>query len=590
MNFSYLFSLPLLTKELIEQAQHQRTYVLRVIYAVVLYSLAIWQYNSTVGGGLSGFANLGRGREFFVQLVFGQIWAILFLLPAITCGALTVEKEKDTLALLLLTKLKPWTIVFEKLLSRIFAMATYQLLSLPLFGIVQSMGGVEVWEIIAANLCLMSLTILVGSISILCSTWFRTTSEAFIMSYLSVACASCVYAPIFISFAENPWLFVSSGSTVAPQTFSQQVLSLIGILAIPMVIGTFSLLVSGFILVVASKVLVPRAFVPSWNIVLVLFQHADRFFNELNAKTTGGIVLVPDRETLPLFKPIAWRETRKKSLGTFRYQFRVLMLLLAPLILVIAAVMTDARTEFNSPFKAFPIFFWFVSVICLTIHSTGVLPAERIRQTLDVLLVAPLSAAEIVSEKLAGVRRLIKVLSTPFAVLIFFQALWTGFVRQDTWRTGPTNLWYDLLSTSLSVIVYMPLIMWIGFQFGLRMRTQIQAVLCTFAAVVGTCVIPLILSVVTAEFFRDTSLDLFPFLDDVKIIIDSLSPLAVLFGMGNYYDPRFGGTRLAIHFTFFTLCWYFLRRNAIRSFSKIVRRLEPSNHAEPEISTKPVIG
>lgn len=609
MNISYLFSLPLLTKELIEQAQHKRTYVLRVIYAVVLYGLALSQYALSMGGGRMAFANLGQGRVYFDQLVNVQYWAIMLILPAIGCGALTVEKEKDTLALLLLTKLSPWTIIFEKFLSRVFAMGTFQLLSLPLFGIVQSMGGVEVWEIIAAILRLMVMTIEVASVSILCSTWFRTTSEAFVMSYLSVLCLSGLFSAFALVVAAGagfPW---SAATQTEPLTATQEFFIAIGRRVLPVGMGIAGLLFSAFTLLIASRILVARAFIPTWNVVLVLFQRADRFFNALNARTTGGIVLVRDRDSLPLFQPIAWRETRKKSLGTFRYQFRVLMLLLAPLILVIAAVITDMRMEFNSPFRMFPVYFWFVSVICLTIHSTGVIPAERIRQTLDVLLVVPMTPKEIVVEKLSGVRRMIKVLSVPFVVLIVFHGIWTGYIHQATTHVRATGAWTELISASLSVFFYMPVIMWIGFEFGLRMRTQIQAVLFSFLTITGLCLAPLAVSRTLAVILEGSGYQPDSLFNLAIMALEFLSPLQPILGVHEstrrydpmrrayiledvqsnaIYDPltqsyvarslELTVILLAMNFIFYGILWYFLRRNAIGVFSEKVRRLEPDGN------------
>ena len=84
------FGLPLLTKDLIEQAAHRRTYVLRVVYAAVLYGAALWVYGDIAGGGAqAGITNLGRGREMFTMLVRVQVLAIIVLLPAICCGAIT---------------------------------------------------------------------------------------------------------------------------------------------------------------------------------------------------------------------------------------------------------------------------------------------------------------------------------------------------------------------------------------------------------------------------------------------------------------------------------------------------------------------
>ncbi|WP_230685503.1 hypothetical protein, partial [Streptococcus pneumoniae] len=70
-------------------------------------------------------------------------------MPAMSVGAITLEKEKNTLTLLFLTRLGPWTILFEKYLARVVNMASYLLITLPLFGIAYSLGGVtqlELWS------------------------------------------------------------------------------------------------------------------------------------------------------------------------------------------------------------------------------------------------------------------------------------------------------------------------------------------------------------------------------------------------------------------------------------------------------------
>ena len=591
MNLLERYSLPLLTKELIEQASNKRTYILRVVYAVVLYGAALWQYSDISSGGASaGLMNLGKGQAFFQMLITVQSIAIVFLLPAITCGALTVEKEKDTLALLLLTKLSSWTIVFEKLVSRVLAMGTYQLLSLPLFAIVYGMGGVELRGIIHAVVSLLALTVVVASVSILCSTWFRTTAEAFIMSYVILFIFGCGLAASIeytrvqtLRMNQRTWPNIPKGPSVL-QSFT----------AAFSTDTSIALQAFAFCLVcvlIASRVLFARAFVPPRNMILEVFQRADRFFNELNKSTTGGIVLVPDHETLPLFQPITWRETRKKSLGTFRYQFRILMFLLAPLVLVIAAILSEGRNDFTSPFRGFPAFFWFVSVICLTIHSTGVIPAERIRQTLDVLLVSPLKPSEIVLEKLSGVRRLIKILTVPFVVLIVFQAIWTGYVLQGATQTSTrgVNFWLELVTASLVPLFYMPLIMWVGFQLGLRLRNQIQAILATFVVVVLACIIPFVI----VPFVLGLPFGL-RYQHQISLLrwaspLQMAFPTAV-FGPGYKLfeeNTLLAWVVVAVHFTLFGTIWWWFRRNALRSFSAVVRRMEPGDSSkQPENLTR----
>ena len=81
MRFLSYFSLPLLSKELIEQAQSKRTYILRVIYALGLYGVTLFTYGSLVGiGSAGGLRNLGLGQVLFGQLVSVQIFMILVLL------------------------------------------------------------------------------------------------------------------------------------------------------------------------------------------------------------------------------------------------------------------------------------------------------------------------------------------------------------------------------------------------------------------------------------------------------------------------------------------------------------------------------
>ncbi|WP_373651368.1 ABC transporter permease subunit [Schlesneria sp. DSM 10557] len=573
-------SLPLLTKELIEQSQNKRTYLLRVVYAVILYGIALWQYQSfTQGGGTASLMNMGQGRGLSAQLMMIQQLAILILVPAIACGAVTVEKEKDTLALLLLTRLSPLTIVFEKLLSRVVAMGTYQLLSLPLFAIIYGIGGVEISVLIFSVVRLVGMTFVVGSISVLCSSWFRTTSTAFIMSYVMVAFYWGAQSAVFQITSEVLMSVVG--------IFRSMPLFWLAVITGAVIDGLLSLL----LLRAAARVLVSRAFVPPRNMVLEWFRRADRFFNDLNSRTTGGVILVKDDQSLPLFHPISWRETQKKSLGTFRYQFRVLMLLLTPLILVIASMLMDGRGDFTNPFRGFPAFFWTVSIICLTIHASGAIASERIRQSLDVLLVAPISASEIVFEKLSGVQRMVKILTVPFAVSILFQAIWTGYVMQDGVRTHGSNFWREITSATLGTLIYMQLLVWTSFYLGLRFKTQMQAVLATLILVVSVCLIPI---VVTRFAYFNFGQNL-PFLG-------WLSPLQMVFPTLDFSpdwsrahsDPGFAWITLGLHFVLFSLLWWWMRWISLSQFSRILGRSEgpvhgssPNYNRGPELSTWP---
>src|SRR5260221_2972503 len=136
------FGLPLLGKELIEQAARKRTYVIRGLYAALLFfSSYLFFYEIMQVGSASPLAVLGRGREMYATLVGLQFAGVYLFMPAMTCGVLTQEKERASLQLLFLTRLGPWTILFEKLLGRVVPMLGFLLLSLPMLGIAYMLGG-----------------------------------------------------------------------------------------------------------------------------------------------------------------------------------------------------------------------------------------------------------------------------------------------------------------------------------------------------------------------------------------------------------------------------------------------------------------
>jgi hypothetical protein len=175
------FGLPLLAKELTEQAARRRTYVIRTIYGALFVFIASLTFISYAGATLGNpLAVLGQGREIFRVLVSIQFLGVYLFMPAITCGVLTAEKERNSLGLLFLTRMGPWAIVFEKLASRLVPMFTFLLLSLPVLAFAYALGGISWSSMIIAVWCLSITVLQTGSLALCCSAFFRTTPAALI--------------------------------------------------------------------------------------------------------------------------------------------------------------------------------------------------------------------------------------------------------------------------------------------------------------------------------------------------------------------------------------------------------------------------
>ena len=176
--------MPLLLVELKDLAWRRQTYVIRFLYAAILFTVAC----SLFYGNQSSVAasdGLGRGRMMFLQFVKVQFWIIALFLPATASGVITVEKERDSLGVLMLTTLGPFRIVLQKLLSRLIPMWSFLLLAMPLLAVSYSFGGVSDDLLWGGVLMLFVTCLQIGTLSVLCSTWSRTTPEALVLTYLA---------------------------------------------------------------------------------------------------------------------------------------------------------------------------------------------------------------------------------------------------------------------------------------------------------------------------------------------------------------------------------------------------------------------
>jgi ABC-type transport system involved in multi-copper enzyme maturation permease subunit len=502
------FGLPLLAKELIEQAARKRTYIVRVVYAVLLFFAAfLFFYDILKVGTASPLAMLGSGRQLFEVLVGLQFAGIYFFMPAMTCAVLTHEKERASLQLLFLTRLGPWTILFEKLTSRLIPMFGFLLLSLPLLAFAYTLGGISP-AFLAGGIWLLSLAVIqMGTLALACSAWFRTSVGAFIWSY--VLTLGMFFGPAL------GWLIVHllTGFDIEhiAQNMSQTHLLIfpffgpaffmfhqMGGIADGLLIAHSVLVLgsSGLCLVLARAFIVRRAFAPPGNAVLSVFKRLDKIFLWLNDNPiTRGKTFVGDTARLPDDEPVAWRETAKRSLGKTQYLLRVFIAIELPVAAVCLMIIFDTYSA--EPLSILLVPVGIVSVLMVSAQAASLIAGERSHQTLDVLCTTPLSGRDIVRQKFRSVRRLMLVLLVPFLTIFFFECAmkWNmpgryGSLHQYGFRGFSLPLY--LTCSFLTVGVYLPMFAWLSLYIGLRVNTQARAITGSLAAILAWCVVPLL--------------------------------------------------------------------------------------------------
>src|SRR5207248_1906612 len=122
----------------------------------------------------------------FTWLFFTQLFLVAFITPAITSGAITIEKEQRTMEMLEMTRLSRSSIISGKLFSAVSFVALLLVSSLPLTSICFFLGGVSPEQVAQAYLLLLAGSFVAGALGLAWSTIAKTTAVSVILTYASL--------------------------------------------------------------------------------------------------------------------------------------------------------------------------------------------------------------------------------------------------------------------------------------------------------------------------------------------------------------------------------------------------------------------
>ena len=483
-------SMPLFVKELAETSARRRTYILRVVYALALF-LIFWITLPRRMFAYSDvrYALLGYGRQLFEQLMLIQVFGVALFLPALMCGRITQEKERDSLVLLFLTELRPWGIVLQKYLGGLAPMLSFLLLGLPLAGVAYAFGGLETRFLVEGVTGLLLLCLQVGALTLMCSAWCRTTVGALISSYIL---GTVFYAgpPLLGNLLLDFRRSMDQFASYSYERYQYRFL-LIPQAAIEAVhrgspSGFWPLLpvvISILLFLLLTRVfLVRRAFLPPLDFLPRLFARLDRLMKWAN-RFVGGVVLYRGGGGGPVDDPIFWRETQRRVLGKPHYLFRLLCALEIPTVAICMMVVFSGTYDWSGSGLSITAFI-LAALAMFTLSATAAnsIVSERVGQTLEVLLTTPLTAVSIIRQKERALRRLEWILAVPLITVFLSRVLLTVPERHER-HDG--DGWSYFTCAMLMVIIYLPLVTWLSLWIGLRVRTRFQAILAALSALTG---------------------------------------------------------------------------------------------------------
>lgn len=150
--------------------------VLAVVALLNMYSV-ITQVRLTAELQYSSFL------EMYVFVASMEFVLLLFIIPGITAGSISGEWERQTLDLMLTTRLTAADVVIGKLISSLSTVFLLIVSSFPILGLVFIYGGVTVLDMGFLLLCYVVTALFVGSIGIFCSSVSRRSTLSTVSAY-----------------------------------------------------------------------------------------------------------------------------------------------------------------------------------------------------------------------------------------------------------------------------------------------------------------------------------------------------------------------------------------------------------------------
>ncbi len=178
----YLFENPVLQRELLVNLRTHRSFVLLLGYQLVLAAVVYfaWPQESRLE------ANAEAARRLVDLFFIGQYILASMMAPSFAAGTITGEKERKTYEMLLASPMRPAAIVLGKLVASLAHLAILIFASLPIVMLCLPLGGVSLYEVLAAYLGLTLSVVTFGMISVACSSYFQRTAASLVASYLLI--------------------------------------------------------------------------------------------------------------------------------------------------------------------------------------------------------------------------------------------------------------------------------------------------------------------------------------------------------------------------------------------------------------------
>jgi len=165
-----------------------KAYIIITVY-LLLMSLLVGLVYLGLASSANNVGNSGMvqtvGKVVFGIVVGVEMMMVCFVAPALTAGAISSERERQTYDLLQTTLLPARSLVLGKLTSAISFLLLLLVVGFPLQSLASLFGGVAIGEVLVAFLLLIVTAFTFSAIGLLISSLMRSTLASTVISYVA---------------------------------------------------------------------------------------------------------------------------------------------------------------------------------------------------------------------------------------------------------------------------------------------------------------------------------------------------------------------------------------------------------------------
>src|SRR5262245_42418015 len=508
---------PVLQRELLVNLRMARAFVLLLLYQMLLGAVVYFAWPQDTRLDLTANSASIQQTKRLVNLFFvGQFVLASMMAPSFASGSITGEKERKTYEMLLASPLRPAAIVLGKLIASLTHLGVLIFASLPIVMLCLPLGGVSLYEVLAAYLGLILSVVSFGMISVACSAYFQRTSASLVVSYLLILPLAIVGVILWMNLADQGLFRLMLILTVLPAVSAA--------LCIALFFNTSALLLHPPDVGSEGKEVVDLEQEAQQAVGLVI--QRDQFPDRLFAPPKRDDLM--EDEANPVYDKEIRSEIFSQGTLMLRLVIQVSMLLAIPFMAVCLYIWPGNAK-------------WYISYVVMfnmlvgPVFSAGSVTSERERETLDLLLTTIITPWQILWGKLiAGLR-----VSSVLTLFLVWPVLLACVMVSVYWTNLPSVVAYlaIVLITCLATAM-------IALFCSVLFRKSAHAMMASYLAIIMLFCAPL-----AVKYFADTFFPTHPaasVIEDLGFTSPFAAALAVPLDMGVSSDTASAAAKAAL--------------------------------------------